>query len=223
MEISGSGVNIKDAENKYRGLNFMWFRIKDTCKSASDWVKKQRKVTKHLIDNSDRRDVLIVRAPEKLATVSQPTDPGVFTSFDPKPFEHALAQLLGIQDEVSLAKTRRESMAAGLVAQARTNLTNIDLRIANAQKILQPRPTFPCSHYVNQAMIQQARPEADAADTIFSDIEHQLSDATILDANQGRYAEQIRREELPSRHASVEGIKNAKPYLSGPDPGCSLH
>jgi hypothetical protein len=132
--------------------------------------------------------------------------------------------MLGIQDEVLLSQTRRELLAANLLAQARADLSNVDQRISNARQILQPRPTFPCSHFVNQTQVDQAQPEAVAADGLLAQIDRELSEAIQLDAtNLAKDAEEMRRKDLLLRRTSVDAIKSAKPSLTGPDPGCSIH
>jgi hypothetical protein len=72
MEFSGAAVNTRQDENKYRQLNYMWLRLSGSCNNAGDCVKKQREVTQHLIDISDKRDVQFTGATQKLAMVPKP-------------------------------------------------------------------------------------------------------------------------------------------------------
>jgi hypothetical protein len=210
----------REIENHYRQLAFMWWRTaKSSCSSPNDCAKTVRTDTQRLIDTSDKRDVEFVQAAQKLGKVSSPSylyeaEKQLVGEFDPEPYNDNLEQLLGVQDQVLLAKARREYMAAQLVEQAQKSLADVDTRIANAQRILKPLPDI-CAQVLTPAQIQRAQPEAAAADAIFAEIGKELSDAITLDAaNQTKNIEQIRRDDLTPKQAAVTAIKTAQPYTN---------
>lgn len=225
MEISGSAINAEAAENKYRVLNFNWLRLKGSCGAASDCAAKLRKATERFLRESDARDVNGVQATPQLAKVADP-DSGWhwwWSSFDPKPYDLAVGQLLDIQTQVQVSKAHRQSTATRDVAQALQNQVEFNKRIANAQSFAKPLPTFPCSHYVDQNHINLALAEVKAADDIYSQTKQELEEAIELDsAAQSQKATEI-KSALEPMHSSVDAIRTLKPYVSAPDPGCKIH
>jgi hypothetical protein len=56
-------------EQKYRKLDFMWSRLKGSCGDAINCVGVTLKATKKMVEISDERDVLLVKASQRLAAV----------------------------------------------------------------------------------------------------------------------------------------------------------
>lgn len=224
MEIANGNANVVPDENMYRKLNVLWLRLSGTCSSPRNCVAKQVQVTRDLIKGSDQRDVASVGAAARLDAVtnSLPENPWPWQSFSPKPYEETLTKLLGIQDETNLAKVARKGRASALIADARQSLDAVDARITTAQTILTPKPTFPCSHYVDDGMVSAAHAQADAMTVLIAQVNKDLKDALELDANQKSSAEQIQHD-LQPRLDAYSGIRSAHKYLTGPDPNCTLH
>jgi hypothetical protein len=225
MHISGASENAIALEDQYRRLDFMWMRLKGHCSDADDCLEKVREDTKKLLDSSDARDVQLVKATERLTNVPNPY-PGFFnywfSSFDQKPYESSLTQLFDIQTAVTVARTRREYMAAEQMDAVQKDIADIDAIIGTAQRTLQPRRMFPCSHYVGQDMVNVAVAQVATSDAEFSSIDRELAKATELDTvNQVVNVNKIKAD-LASRHTAVDAIKTTKPYQTGPDPGCSI-
>jgi hypothetical protein len=205
MQISTSAMNISGAENKYRKLNFIWFRLKDSCGTAIDCLQKQLSITDALVKNSDRRDVQAVDAARQLSAVRRPVTPRWFTAFDPKPYESALSQLLNIQDELSLAKLRR------VLSQAKGRLDDIDAEIALAKVALQSTPEFGCWHNITAQQVGVAKSHADAARKIVEEIDKSLAqNLTDAETHQGEVTQSITGE-LGSRRTQIEGIDKSQP------------
>jgi len=229
MEFSGAAINIRPDENKYRSLNYMWLRLKGTCDNASDCVKKQIEVTKHLIETSDTRDVQFVRASQKLETVPKPADPSYLTSllisfdltsFDHKPYENTLFQLVGIQDQVLLARVRRSAQLVGAVPG---KLSAIDEEIAKANVALLPIQEFGCGHFISPVQVSNAQAHADLTEAPRKEIEAALAEALTADEkNQGEAIKSIRAD-LALRRAAIETIRNAtSKRWTYPNP-CAMH
>lgn len=211
MAISGALENAVAEETKYRQLDFMWMPLVGRCKDASDCVQKVRQDTQNLIDGSDERDVQFVSATEKLRRVSLPGSAWFTWSFDPKPYESALGQMLDIQKEIRVAQARRQYMALGLVDEAKKKLAAMADEIAKGQAAIKPVRVGPCRDAVTPQKIAEAYSHADAAASISGEIEGALSQAIALDAaNQTVEADKIRRDELIPRSETIKTIKNAK-------------
>jgi hypothetical protein len=217
MEISGSVIDIIEPENKYRKLNFMWFRLKDSCADATDCLDKQRTLTKKSLETNDKRDVQSVDAANELSSVPQLVAPGFFSSFDPAPYESAIGQLLAIQDQVSLAKLKR------VLSEAQARLPDADAEIASAKVALQPTSEFGCWHNITQQQVNVAKSHADSAGSILNEIDKSLSDhLTVAETRQGELTQSI-KSQLDSRRSQVDDIANTQPKRwQYPNP-CQLH
>jgi hypothetical protein len=219
MEFSGSAIDAQPAENRNRELNRLWLRVSATCSTASDCVKKQREVTQNLIDSSDKRDVQSFHASERLATVPQPVDPGFFTSFDSKPYEKSINQLLSIQDEIRLARIRR---AAELISSLPAKLSIVDSEIARANTALQPTSSFGCLHTISAGQVQSAKPHGDTAENLWQESDKAISEAQMADQKNLEVAIKNIRTQLDSERNQIDAINNAKPRTwTEPDP-CKL-
>jgi hypothetical protein len=65
--------------------------------------------------------------------------------------------------------------------------------------------------------------EVKAADEIYSQTNEELAEAIELDsAVQSQKATEI-KSALEPMHSSIDPIRTLKPYVSAPDPGCSIH
>jgi hypothetical protein len=147
-------------------------------------------------------------------------DPGFFTSFDPKPYEHALFQLVDVQDEISLARTRR---AAQLVAGVPDKMAIIDAEIAKGNAVLQPTSQFGCGHVISAAQVQEAQAHADLTQAPKKEIEAELAEALTADEkNQGEAIKSIRAD-LDARRTEVDTIRSAAPKTWIDPPDCKLH
>jgi hypothetical protein len=224
MEFSGSAVNTRDNENKYRQLDYMWLRLRDVCgdSDAQDCLKKTRKHTQTLIDISDARDVSFAMGTEKMKEVPTPPNRGltdsIFTPFNRGLYETSLAQLLAIADGIALAKVNREHSAAEWAFRARNTLQEVGAEISSARKALEPKLVL-CSYWVSPVQVQEAVKDADFADSHLNEIGVMLQMAAKLDrANQIASFLEL-NVALKRVRNDIDLIKSAK--AGGPYPGPS--
>jgi len=224
MKIANGNGNFLPEANRYRKLNNLWLRLSGTCSSPRNCIAKEVQVTHDFITSSDPRDVAAADALTRFTAVasSLPENPWPWQTFNPQPYEDTLAKLLDIQDETNLAKVVRTAREAASIADARQILDALDAKSAAAQTILTPKPTFPCSHYVDDGMVSAAQAQADAMSILFEKFKADLKEAVELDATQKAAADQI-QQQLRPRVDSYSSIRNAHKSLTGPDPGCKIH
>jgi hypothetical protein len=217
-------LNISDpsdaAESRvqYEQLGIMWRRLVPYCKNARNCVKMQHESAQKLVKHSDERDLQSSQARETLAKVSYPTDPSIFESFNPAPYENTLGQLLNIQDGLVWYQARREYMAAKLVGDAKKQLSSIDDEIRTGLALIQPIQWFACTHIVDWLGAQKAVQGGNRAEATSVEIDKMLSQAVALDAvNQTKNADNLRAE-LSQKHTDIETLKSAK-AIQTVDPG----
>jgi hypothetical protein len=222
MEILGQSQDAVQDSNHYRELNNLWFRIKDSCSRPRDCVTKQFAVTKEAVKQNDPRDVQVADAANRLTKVQKPSS-SWFSSFSPEPYNNALAQLVGIQDAIYVAKFKREHDALLLFTKSKDQLAEIDARISTAQRILTPGPfllegvfslniQFPNCKFISAGQIAAAHRETDAIRTAFSLTDDWLSQTLRADQNLRNDIEKY-QEDLRSRReatASLEATKEGK-------------
>jgi hypothetical protein len=168
-----------------------------------------------MVDTSDKRDVQFVDAAKQLSAVPQVTAPGMFASFDPKPYESALAQLLTIQDELSLAKVRR------VMGEAQGRLPDIDAEIAKAKVSTNARVWLFPQHHAGQ--VNDAKSHADAAGAVVKEIDKSLSqNLTDSETHKGEVTQGMKAE-LDSRRAQIDDINKSQPKRWQYPSPCALH
>jgi hypothetical protein len=222
MQISGASENAIGYENQYRRLNSIWLPLVGRCDNASACVQTVFKDTQNVIQAGDKRDVQLVNATEKLSKIAQPHVSWLTWGFDPTPYEDTLEKLFKIQREVSVAKVRREYMAADLVAEAKNKLSNMSDEIGKGETDLKPVNQFPCLSVLTPAKVADAQTHAAGAEAMYREINDSLSLAATLDAaNQTKAAENIKAE-LNPKGEEIKTIKAASPF-SRQIPGCGVH